>query len=133
MIFCRTGKPYFMPKAIHFEIPAEEPERAIKFYADAFGWTSTDYTGGGEYWICQCGSETETGINGAIMARRAEGQPVVAILGVSSVDDSSAAITAAGGTIVVPKCAIPGLGYKAFFKDTEGNIFGIAEFTNGDI
>ena len=122
-----------MPKAIHFEFPALDPERAISFYSSAFGWKATDYVGNAEYWICQCGAEEETGINGAIMARRAEGQPVVTILGVKSVDESCAAVIAAGGVIVVPKFEIPGLGFKAFFKDTEGNIVGMAEFPGGDI
>jgi uncharacterized protein len=122
-----------MPKVIHFEFPALEPDRAIAFYASAFGWTSTDYAGGSEYWICQCGPESEPGINGAIMARRGEGQPVVTILAVKSVDESCAAVVAAGGEIVVPKFEIPGLGFKAFFKDTEGNIVGMAEFPGGDI
>lgn len=122
-----------MPKAIHFEIPALDPNRAIAFYASAFGWTSTDYTGDSSYWVCQCGAESETGINGAIMARRGEGQPVVTTLSVASVAESCEAIEAAGGVIVVPKTEIPGLGFKAYFKDTEDNIFGIAEFTNGNI
>ncbi len=122
-----------MPKVIHFEIPADDSARAIAFYSSAFGWESTDYTGTSEYWICQCGEQKESGVNGAIMKKRGEGQPVVTVLGVPSVDEACKAVVAAGGTIVVPKFEIPHYGWKAFFKDTEGNIMGMAEFTNGDI
>jgi uncharacterized protein len=44
---------------------------------------------------------------------------------VSSVDDYIAKITAAGGEIVVPKMAIPGIGYVAYGKDPAGVLFGI--------
>src|SRR5579862_4531181 len=122
-----------MPKVIHFEFPAIDPHRAIEFYSTVFGWTSTDYAGDSQYWICQCGAADEPGINGAIMARRAEGQPVTTVMKVDSVDNALAAVVQAGGEVVVPKFDIPGLGFKAFFKDTEGNIVGIAELPGGDI
>ena len=46
-------------------------------------------------------------------------------MGVSSVDDYTAKIEAAGGTVVMPKMAIPGVGYAAACLDTEGNPFGL--------
>jgi catechol 2,3-dioxygenase-like lactoylglutathione lyase family enzyme len=27
-----------MPRVVHFEIHADDPKRAIKFYQDVFGW-----------------------------------------------------------------------------------------------
>jgi len=117
-----------MSKVIHFEIPAIDPERALSFYAATFGWDSKELAEGAAYWVCRCGSASEVGIDGAIMTRRAEGQPVVPIIAVDSVDESCAQISSKGGEIVVPKFEIPGVGFKAFFKDTEGNIMGIAQF-----
>ena len=32
--------------------------------------------------------------------------------------------TASGGSIALPKMPVPGVGWLAYFKDTEGNIFG---------
>jgi predicted enzyme related to lactoylglutathione lyase len=32
-----------------------------------------------------------------------------------------------GGTVVSPKMTLPGIGYLAYFKDPQGNIFGIME------
>jgi predicted enzyme related to lactoylglutathione lyase len=40
-------------------------------------------------------------------------------------DEFAAKIEANGGTIVMPKMAIPGVGWLAYAKDTEGSIFGI--------
>ena len=31
-----------MDKIVHFEIPFDDKNRAMKFYADAFGWKLTD-------------------------------------------------------------------------------------------
>jgi predicted enzyme related to lactoylglutathione lyase len=44
---------------------------------------------------------------------------------VASVDASLAKATQLGGTIALPKMPIPGIGWLAYAKDTEGNIFGM--------
>jgi predicted enzyme related to lactoylglutathione lyase len=46
---------------------------------------------------------------------------------VASVDDSVERATALGGSNVVPKKGIPGVGWLAYSKDTEGNIFGMMQ------
>lgn len=44
---------------------------------------------------------------------------------VGNYDELAAKIVAAGGKSVVPKAAIPGMAWQGYFKDTEGNIFGL--------
>jgi len=109
-----------MPRVIHFEIPAENPERAMDFYKNVFGWTFQGMPGM-EYWFIDTGKE-DMGINGAIMKRPG---PITNNISVGSIEDYTNKITAAGGEIVVPKTTIPGMGYYSYFKDTEGNISGI--------
>ena len=46
----------------------------------------------------------------------------------ANVDAIATAVEDSGGTIVMPKVAIPGVGRLIFFKDTEGNIAGAIEF-----
>ncbi|MCJ7496770.1 MAG: VOC family protein, partial [candidate division Zixibacteria bacterium] len=46
---------------------------------------------------------------------------------VPSVDEFVKKITQNGGKIIVPKSAVPGVGYMAYCADTEGNVFGIME------
>ena len=118
-----------MHKVIHFEIPALETARATEFYRAVFGWQSNEMFEGSQYFICHSDDPSEPGIDGAIMQQRAPGQPVVCTIQVPSVDAACEGIVKSGGEVVVPKMEIPGVGFKAYFKDTEGNIFGVAELT----
>ncbi len=43
-------------------------------------------------------------------------------IAVDSVDETAAKVAANGGTVIMPKVAIPTVGYLIKFKDTEGNI-----------
>lgn len=121
-----------MPRVIHFEIHAESPERAIKFYQSIFPWEFTKWQGPVEYWVVKTGPDDQPGINGGLMKRMGtiDGTAVIAYVctvDVPSVDESAAKAKSAGGTIVVPKMAIPGIGLLVYCKDTEGNIFGIMQ------
>ena len=114
-----------MPKVVHFEITADNPERAVKFYTQAFGWKIEKWAGGPDYWMME-GDKKEMGIGGAIMKR--DGLTgVVDYIGVPSVEEAVKKIKAAGGKILVPKTEIPKIGYFAHFKDSEGNMLGVFE------
>jgi uncharacterized protein len=52
-----------MNRPIHFEIPAEKPERAMRFYEKVFGWKFERWGGPMEYWTINTGT-SEPGING---------------------------------------------------------------------
>ena len=113
-----------MPRVVHFEINADNPERAVKFYATVFGWKIDKWPDGPAYWLATTGAEGEMGINGAIKTRDGK-QTTVNTIGVESVEEASKAIEKAGGKITQPKMPIPGVGYFAYCLDTEGNAFGI--------
>jgi predicted enzyme related to lactoylglutathione lyase len=115
-----------MPRVIHFEIPAENPERAVKFYEEAFGWKINKWDGPVDYWIATTGEEDEPGIDGAIKDRAHE-QGTVNTIGVPSIEQFLHKVLDAGGTVVQDKMAIPGVGYHAYCSDTEGNIFGVMQ------
>lgn len=117
-----------MPRVVHFEINAVEPERAAKFYADAFGWKAKKWEGPMDYWMLMTGEEGEPGINGGMMTKCEKSSAgTVNTIAVTSVDEYIDRITAAGGKVTVPKTAIPTVGYLAYFQDPEGNTFGIME------
>jgi predicted enzyme related to lactoylglutathione lyase len=123
-----------MPRVVHFEIHAEKPERAISFYTTVFGWQFKKWDGPMPYWVVKTGDPSERGIDGGLLQRQGPaptgGQAVngyVCTTAVSSVDEYLAKITANGGTIAVPKMPVPGIGWLAYAKDTEGNIFGILQ------
>ena len=73
------------------------------------------------------GEEPAQGINGGMAPRQAPGAVTTVMLDVPTVDEYVEKITAGGGTVTVPKFAVPGVGYAAYFIDTEGNPFGIFE------
>ena len=120
-----------MPRPVHFEIHAEQPARAIAFYEGLFGWTFTSWAGGMEYWLVVTGPDGEPGINGGLIRRQGtiDGTAVIAYVctvGVANVDETLAKGVALGATVALPKMPIPGIGWLAYLKDTEGNIFGIS-------
>ncbi len=116
-----------MPKVNHFELPADDPKRAIKFYTDVFGW-KIDKWGPEDYWLVTAGPEDERGADGAIQRRKDAIAPyVLNTIGVSSIDDSLKKVTKAGGKVMRPKTNIPGIGDFAYCQDTEGTIFGIIQ------
>jgi predicted enzyme related to lactoylglutathione lyase len=116
-----------MPRVVHFEIQADDPERAVKFYETVFDWKTTRWSGPQSYWLMATGPESEPGINGAIMNRNDPKSTVYNIVDVPSVDEYVRKVEAAGGTIILPKTAVPGVGYAAYFTDSEGNVMGLIE------
>ena len=116
-----------MPRVIHFEIPADNPERAVEFYREVFGWKFQKWEGPTEYWLVTTGPKDQPGINGGLLRRPHPGWGTVNTVDVASVDSATASIEKQGGKIVMPKMAIPGVGYLAYCQDPEGNAFGIMQ------
>ena len=61
-----------MPRVVHFEIHADDPERAISFYQSVFGWQFQKWEGPLEYWMIITGPEGTPGINGGLVNRSGE-------------------------------------------------------------
>lgn len=115
-----------MSRVIHFEIPSDNPEKALVFYEKVFGWKVSQWTDA-PYWLCTTGEDSEPGINGAIMKRNSPDQPLLNTIGVKNIDETIQSIQAHGGVVVSPKRAIENVGWLAFFKDLDGNILGVIE------
>jgi predicted enzyme related to lactoylglutathione lyase len=105
---------------------AEDPARAEKFYGDIFGWTFQKWDGPMDYWLVTTGTDG-MGIDGGLSKRTGDNAATVNTIEVPSVDEYVDRITSAGGKIVMPKDAIPGVGWFAMCVDTEGNHFGIMQ------
>ena len=122
-----------MPKIVHFELPFDDAERANRFYAEVFGWESHRWEGPHEYYLQQTGAEGEPGIHGALAPRErmASGGGTHIVIGVDDLDAYVAKVTAAGCDIVTPRTAIPGVGWFADFRDTEGNVMGMFQRDDG--
>ena len=116
-----------MPRPVHFDLAVDNPERAMKFYREIFGWKFEKWDGPMEYWMITTGDEKEPGINGGFSKRGESNMPNMNTIGVTSVDKFSKMIQDEGGKVMMPKTPIPGIGWFATCQDTEGNTFGIIE------
>jgi len=121
-----------MPRVIHFEIHADQPERAIRFYEAVLDWAFRKWDGPQDYWIITTGPQDQPGINGGLVRRigKVSGDAVIAYVctvDVPALDQYTQKAVQQGGQVVLPRMPIPGVGWLAYCKDTEGNIFGMME------
>jgi hypothetical protein len=81
-----------------------------------------------EYWMITTTNEKgEKAIDGGMMKRQNPQQPITVYIDVPSVDEYTAKVENLGGKVVLPKTAVPGVGYFAVCLDTENNCFAIWE------
>ncbi|MBV8551575.1 MAG: VOC family protein [Acidobacteriaceae bacterium] len=99
----------------------------MAFYEAIFGWKFQKWDSPIDYWLITTGDEKEPGINGGLMPRRDPAQPCVNTISVATLDETLTSVEHHGGTCVVPKMPIPGVGWLAYCKDTEGHIFGVMQ------
>lgn len=129
---------------VHFEIPADDVERAKEFYTKTFGWKinkfemPADSSTGGEPYYSVTTTETDEdhmvktpgAINGGLMKRMKPGQVFTNYISVPSISSALEDITSNGGTVIMPRTEIaPGMGWIAMFKDTENNMMGLHELS----
>jgi uncharacterized protein len=123
-----------MARVVHFEIQADDVDRARAFYGAVFGWSFEDWSGatGATYWGIITGESDQPGINGGLLPRPAPtpggGQGTNAFVCTIAVDDydgTERLILDNGGTVALPKMAIPGMAWQGYYLDPEGNTFGI--------
>jgi predicted enzyme related to lactoylglutathione lyase len=115
---------------IYFEIQADDPQRAIAFYAQIFAWKFSEIKGLPiPYWAIETG-----GSRGGLLQRPAMVPPpqsgtnaFVCSLEVEDFDATAKAIVGLGGIVALPKFAVPKTCWQGYFVDTEGNTFGIFE------
>ena len=120
---------------VHFEIPADDPDRATKFYRELFGWEIQKFAGVGapEYWTVSTvpkdakGMPARPGVNGGLLRRQNASHPPVNYIAVESVDEYAKKAKRLGATEVMPKTAVKEMGWFVWLKDTEGNVFALWE------
>ena len=112
-------------QSFEHDFPVDAWDPVARFIRDVLGWEITSWGGPVDYWLATTGPDDEPGINGAL-TRRSEASAWIHV-GVDSVDDAIRRIEEAGGSALTPKMPIPGVGYMAYCRDTEGNSFGVYE------
>jgi uncharacterized protein len=116
---------------VHFEIPADDLERAQKFYTDVFGWEISKMPGPFEYYgvrtteTGEMGLPKSYGVNGGMYKRMSPTQLPTNYIAVEDIDAFAAKVVEAGGEITIPKMPVPGHGWMVHFKDPESNTFAL--------
>jgi predicted enzyme related to lactoylglutathione lyase len=126
-----------MNRVVHFEIPAENLERAKKFYGENFGWTLNQLgPETGNYVLVQTGPTDEKGmpqdkafINGGLMKREPSASSPVLVIAVDDTDATVERVKKSGGKLVGEILDIPNVGRYARVQDTEGNVIGVIKPT----
>lgn len=117
-----------MATIVHFDVPAENINRAKKFYEELFGWKIEPVPGPMEYYEITTKDENgKEGVAGGMGKRGQPDQKIVNYIGVKSIDKYIEKAKSLGGKIIMPKTTIPGFGYLTTFIDTEGNTIGLWE------
>jgi predicted enzyme related to lactoylglutathione lyase len=120
---------------VHFEIPADNPERAVKFYRELFGWDIDKWENpnGIEYWMVKTvptdeqGMPQRPGVNGGLMPRMYPNQQPVNYISVENVDQAVAKAERLGAKVMMGKTPVPGMGWFAQLTDPEGNVLAVWE------
>ena len=111
---------------VWFEIPADDVERARKFYNKLFGWKINKFPGGMEYWHIDTGGPDDSP-DGGMMPRQNENHAPTNYINVPSVDKFVDKVQKLGGKVCMGKTAVPSMGYFAVCLDTENNPFAVWE------
>lgn len=119
---------------MHFEIPFDDKNRAMKFYREIFGWALNDLGPQmGNYVLARTAKtdaeqmiEEKGAINGALYERDKNTQAPIVVVQVDSIEETIKKIESSGGKMITPKMPIPNGSY-ARIADSEGNIVGIID------
>ena len=112
---------------VWFEVPADDLDRAKKFYGSLFGWSFAKIPAAiDDYWHIDTGGRDATP-DGGLMPRMHPKQSITNYVGVPSVTVAMKKVGKLGGTVCTPKTAVPRMGYFAICQDTEGNTFALWE------
>src|SRR5437868_1315493 len=118
---------------VHFELPADDLERAQGFYREAFGWTLNAMPQMG-YVLVSTTPTNEQGvpqqpgaINGGMLARQDPVTAPVITIQVASIDQAAQRVEQLGGALVSGRQPVGDMGFAAYFRDTEGNVVGLWE------
>lgn len=122
-----------MPTIVYFQIPSDDIERSKKFYNQLFGWKidkspEANTPKGMENWtVTTTDHNGNEALGGGMSKRQMPQQQITNFIDVKSADEYLSKVERLEGKVVVPKTAVPGMGYYAVCLDTENNSFGIFE------
>jgi predicted enzyme related to lactoylglutathione lyase len=110
----------------HIEFPADDTERARRFYSELFGWQLGEMPGFPGYYLFRFDPIDAAG--GAIGERgKSTGEKLRVYVEVDAIDPVLARVPELGGTVITPRTEISGQGWYAVINDSEGSELGLYE------
>lgn len=110
---------------VHYEIPAKNPAKLSKFYANVLGWKFKDSgMTGMKYWLIRTSPSTNLP-SGGMYKKSAPKQSPTTYVAVKNIDASTRKLQKSGGKVLMPKQPIPGMGWSVVAQDPEGNMLGL--------
>lgn len=113
-----------MATLAHFEIHADDLERAKKFYTNVFCINADKWGGVGDYWLLK---GEALNVKATILKRQSKKDGIYNTFMVDNLDETLQKVKKFGGSVLLKKTEIESLGFIAYVKDTEGNTFGLVE------
>jgi predicted enzyme related to lactoylglutathione lyase len=127
-----------MPNIVYFEIPADDVARATRFYQSLLGWEiepakdehmDLEVLAEMQYQVITLGGPKEGNLSEGGLYRRQTSEPILNHVEVENINEVLGRVEELGGTIVMPKMKITGVGLNAIIRDTEGNTIGLLQPT----
>jgi len=113
---------------VHFEIPAKNVNKLKSFYEKLFEWKivkmPNDFI---EYWAIETvptdnsGMLTRLGVNGGMYKKQSDANIPLNYVAVENIDKALIEVVKLGGSVIMGKQEVPGVGYTASIRDPEGN------------
>lgn len=122
-----------MPNIAYFEIPADDVDRAKRFYQSLLGWKIEPTRAGldpeaiaaMQYQDVTTGEAQEGTLNMGGMYKRQMSEMITNHVMVEDIDEVLAKVEKLGGKIIMPKMEMQSVGLDAIIQDTEGNSIGL--------
>jgi hypothetical protein len=117
-----------MAHVVHFELSVPNPEQAVAFYRDVFGWSATKLPDPVKYWqLRPSAMSAQQGIPGGIVESRSGESRVSVTVQVESMDEACAQVTRHGGRLITERLRVPGYGDHVLCRDPQGCYFALLE------
>lgn len=120
-----------MDSVVHFEIPADDLDKAKRFYRAVFGWEMVDVPQMEYCMAYTTESDPEKGpkrpgaINGGMRKRMRKGESPILVMDVKSIEDTLKKVKANGGKAMGEKTKIGDMAFYQLCRDCEGNVIGL--------
>lgn len=114
---------------VHVEIPSDDPAASAAFYAKLFGWKS-EHSAELNYTMFDAAPGPGGGYT-AIDNQNVRRNTVIIHVATDDIDATLQKAVELGGTVVVPKSPIPGVGEFGIFADPSGTHIGVYNGING--